>query len=176
MIPVEVKDVLMILSQTPQVIDDLVRHLDDRWLHAKEGPDTWTLHEVVAHLIFGEQTDWIPRIQIIMGEGDDKNFIPFDRSGHFSIAAGRTIESLLHQFAGLRKENLHILASMDITEDDLRKTGVHPAFGEVTLSQLLAAWVTHDMTHLAQLSRVIAKQYEEGVGPWRAYMRVLNEG
>ena len=163
-----------ILSRTPRVIEQLVSDLDDAWLHANEGPDTWTPHEVVAHLVFGEQTDWIPRMQIIMGEQNDNNFIPFDRSGHFSVAAGRTIESLLHQFSSLRHENLQILASMDIVEDDLRKTGVHPAFGEVTLSQLLAAWVVHDMTHISQISRVIAKQYEEAAGPWKAYMRILN--
>ena len=163
-----------ILSRTPRVIEQLVSDLDDAWLHANEGPDTWTPHEVVAHLVFGEQTDWIPRMQIIMGQQEDKNFTPFDRSGHFSVAAGRTIESLLHQFASLRHENLQILASMDIVEDDLRKTGVHPAFGEVTLAQLLAAWVVHDMTHISQISRVMAKQYEDAAGPWKAYMRILN--
>jgi DinB superfamily len=174
MISVNINDVIHILSHTPSVVRDLVANLDEDWLHANEGEGTWTPHEIIAHYIYGEQTDWIPRMQIILGDAEDKTFTPFDRNGHFPIAAGRSIESLLHQFEQLRKENIYILSSMDLTEDDLKKTGIHPAFGPVTLKQLLASWVVHDMTHIYQISRTIAKQYEIEVGPWKEYMGVLN--
>ncbi|MGK2864770.1 MAG: DinB family protein, partial [Chitinophagaceae bacterium] len=170
----EVTHVISIISRTPAVIRELVSGLDDEWLHINEGPDTWTPYEVIAHLIYGEQTDWIPRMRIILDETSDKKFTPFDRAGHFPIAAGRSIDSLLHQFEQLRLENILILVAADLTEDDLKKTGIHPAFGTVTLKQLLASWMVHDMTHISQISRVIAKQYEEEVGPWKAYMGVLS--
>ena len=174
MISVEIPTVVNILTRTPEVIKALVSDLDETWLHAREGEGTWSPHEVVAHLIFGEQTDWIPRMQMILSDKEDKHFLPFDRNGHFQIAAGRSIESLLHQFEELRKENIYILSAADLTIDDLRKTGIHPAFGPVTLGQLLSSWVVHDMTHIYQISRTIAKQYETEVGPWKEYMGVLN--
>ncbi|HEY3385331.1 MAG TPA: DinB family protein [Saprospiraceae bacterium] len=173
MIPVDIPSVISILTRTPATVRELVSGLDEHWLHAVEGPDTWTPHQVVAHLIYGEQTDWIPRMRIILDESSDKKFIPFDRTGHFPIAAGRSIDSLLHQFEQLRIENILILLAADLTEDDLRKEGIHPAFGPVTLGQLLASWVVHDMTHIYQISRIIAKQYEVEVGPWKEYMRIL---
>lgn len=173
MISVDLPTVISILSRTPEVIKALIIDLDETWLHANEGPDTWSPHEVVGHLIFGEQTDWIPRMQIILSDKEDKTFTPFDRNGHFQIAAGRTIETLLHQYAELRKENIHILLASEVTIDDLRKTGIHPAFGPVTLGQLLSSWVVHDMTHIYQISRTIAKQYEVEVGPWKEYMGIL---
>jgi hypothetical protein len=175
MIPFELSDFIGIISHTPQVVRNLVGGLNEEWLHAKEGSDTWSPHEVVAHLIFGEQTDWIPRMQIILYKSDEKDFTPFDRKGHVALASGRSIESLLLQFEQLRKENLYILSSANISEEDLLKTGIHPAFGNVTLKQLLAAWAVHDMTHIHQISRVIAKQYEVEVGPWKEYMGVLKD-
>ena len=174
MIRVNIVDVINILTRTPDVIKSLVIDLDETWLHANEGTDTWSPHQVVAHLIFGEQTDWIPRMQLILSDKEDKTFAPFDRSGHFHIASGRSIESLLHQFEELRKENIHILLAADLVEDDLRRTAVHPAFGTITLGQLLASWVVHDMTHIYQISRTIAKQYEVEVGPWKEYLGILN--
>jgi hypothetical protein len=174
MIPVDVTSVINIISRTPATIRELVANLEDNWLHANEGPDTWSPHEVVAHLIFCEQTDWIPRMRIIMDETSDKKFTHFDRAGHFPIAAGRSIDSLLHQFEQLRLENILILVAADLTEEDLRKEGIHPAFGPVTLGQLLASWVAHDMTHISQIARIIARQYEVEVGPWKAYLRILN--
>jgi hypothetical protein len=174
MIPVDITSVITILTRTPATIRELVANLEDIWLHANEGPGTWSPHEVVAHLIFCEQTDWVPRMRIILDDTSDKKFIPFDRTGHFPIAAGRSIDSLLHQFEQLRLENILILVAADLTEDDLKKEGIHPAFGPVTLGQLLASWVVHDMTHIYQITRTIAKQYEEEVGPWKAYMRILN--
>ena len=173
MIEVDLPTVISIISRTPDVIKALVSDLDEAWLHARESEDTWSPHEIVAHLIFGEQTDWIPRMQIILGDKEDKAFTPFDRNGHFSIATGRSIESLLYQFEKLRRENIDILNASDITIDDLRKTGIHPAFGQVTLGQLLSSWVVHDMTHIYQISRIIAKQYEVEVGPWKEYMGIL---
>ncbi len=174
MISVDIPTVISILTRTPDVIKGLVIDMDEAWLHANEGPDTWSPHQVVAHLIFCEQTDWIPRMQIILSDKEDKTFTPFDRSGHFQIAAGRSIESLLHQFEELRKENIHILLAANLIEDDLRKTAIHPAFGTITLGQLLASWVVHDMTHIYQISRTIAKQYEIEVGPWKEYLGILN--
>lgn len=174
MIQVDVSSVISILSHTSDVIKGLVAGLDETLLHARESEDSWSPHEIVAHLIFGEQTDWIPRMQIILSDKEDKSFVPFDRNGHFPIAAGRSIEALLHQFEELRKENIYILLAAELTEDDLRKTGIHPAFGPVTLGQLLSSWVVHDMTHIYQISRIIAKQYEVEVGPWKEYMGILN--
>ena len=174
MIPVDITSVITILTRTPATIRELVANLEDNWLYANEGPGTWSPHEVVAHLIFCEQTDWIPRMRIILDDASDKKFIPFDRAGHFAIAAGRSIDSLLHQFEQLRLENILILVAADLTEEDLRKEGIHPAFGPVTLGQLLASWVAHDMTHISQIARIIARQYEVEVGPWKAYMRILN--
>jgi DinB superfamily len=174
MIPVNIDDVIRILTRTPATVRELVSGLDDQWLHTVEAPGTWSPHEIIAHLIFGEQTDWIPRMRIILNEDGDKNFTPFDRNGHFAIASGRSIESLLDQFEQLRLENILILSAEGLTEDDLPKEGIHPAFGPVTLRQLLASWVVHDMTHIYQISRIIAMQYEEEAGPWKAYMRILN--
>ena len=174
MISVDLPTVINIISRTPDVIKGLVTGLDETWLHANEGEGTWSPHQVVAHLIYGEQTDWIPRMQIILSDKEDKTFTPFDRSGHFLLATGRSIESLLHQFEELRKENIHILLAANLIEDDLRRTAIHPAFGTVTLGQLLASWVVHDMTHIYQISRTIAKQYEVEVGPWKEYLGILN--
>ena len=171
---VQTDDVIRILSRTPSVVRELVSGLSDEWLHAVEEPGTWSPHEIVAHLIFGEQTDWIPRMRIILSEGGDKTFTPFDRDGHFAIASGRTVESLCDQFEQLRIENILILSAEALTESDLLKEGIHPAFGPVTLGQLLASWVTHDMTHIYQISRIIARQYEVEVGPWKEYMGILN--
>ena len=174
MIPVDVTSVISIISRTPAAIRELVSGLEDQWLHAREAPDTWSPHEIIAHLIYGEQTDWIPRMRVILSDAADKTFVPFDRAGHFTIAQGRTIESLLDQFEQLRIENKLILSAEGLTESDLLKEGIHPAFGPVTLGQLLSSWVVHDMTHIYQISRIIAKQYEIEVGPWKEYLGILN--
>lgn len=171
----EISDVVTIISKTPAVVKELVSGLNEEWLHATEGPDTWSAHDIIAHYIFGEQTDWIPRMQIILSDAVDKTFASFDRHGHFAVGKGRSIESLLNQFEQLRKENIQILFACAISSEDLDKTGIHPAFGTVTLRQLLAAWAVHDMTHIHQLSRVIATQYLVEVGPWKEYMGVLRD-
>ncbi len=155
------------------MIRELLTGMEDHWLHADEGSGTWSPHSIVGHLIFGEQTDWIPRIQIIMGDQENKNFIPFDRLDHIQVVQNRSIESLLLQFEQLRNENLMIFSAMEITMDDLKRTGIHPAFGPVTLGQLISSWAVHDMTHISQIVRVMAKQYIDEVGPWKEFMGVL---
>lgn len=173
MIPFQLDEAIRILSSTPPSLRALLSHLDDHWLYAHEGPETWSPHEIVAHLIYGEQTDWIPRMRIILGHQESKAFTPFDRSGHKPIATGRSMEALLTEFEHWRHENIQILSGANLQEEDFEKTGLHPSFGPVTLRQLLAAWVAHDMTHLYQIVRVMALQYKEEAGPWKAFMRIL---
>jgi len=168
----DLQQALPILERTPQVIETLLYGLDDEWTENNEGGDTWSPLEIVAHLIFGEKTDWIPRVQVILGTGD-KNFIPFDMEGHKKESKGKKMNRLLDEFKALRKDNLLLLNEMNITEEMLDLTGIHPILGTVTLRQLLAAWVVHDLTHIHQISRVMAKQYNEAVGPWKQFMGVL---
>jgi len=168
----DLQQALPILERTPQVIETLLYGLDDEWTENNEGGDTWSPLEIVAHLIFGEKTDWIPRVQVVLGTGD-KNFIPFDMEGHKKESKGKKMNRLLDEFKALRKDNLLLLNEMNITEEMLDLTGIHPILGTVTLRQLLAAWVVHDLTHIHQISRVMAKQYNEAVGPWKQFMGVL---
>src|SRR5436305_13962869 len=168
----DLQQALPILERTPQVVETLLYGLDDEWITSNEGGDTWSPFDIVAHLIYGEKTDWLPRVQLILGEGD-KNFIPFDMEGHIKDSKGKKINHLLDEFKILRKDNLLLLNEMNITEEMLDLTGIHPMLGTVTLRHLLASWVVHDLTHLHQLSRVMAKQYNEAVGPWNQFMGVL---
>ncbi|MFL5746575.1 MAG: DinB family protein [Niastella sp.] len=168
----EIQQAIPVLERTPQVLETLLYGLPDEWINSNEGGDTWTPVDIMAHLIFGEKTDWIPRTLIIMGEGS-KEFVPFDMEGHHAIKKGKTMSQLLDEFKVLRKENLALLKTMEITEETLDRTGIHPLLGTVTLRHLLAAWVVHDLTHIHQLSRVMAKQYYEAVGPWTQFMGVL---
>jgi hypothetical protein len=167
-----IENALPVLERTPQVMETLLYGLADEWIYSNEGGDSWTPIDIIAHLICGEKTDWIPRTLVIMGEGS-KEFVPFDMEGHHAIKKGKTMSQLLDEFKALRKENLAVLKTMDITEASLDRTGIHPILGTVTLRHLLAAWVVHDLTHIHQLSRVMAKQYEEAVGPWTQFMGVL---
>jgi hypothetical protein len=168
----DIEKALPVLERTPQVIESLLYGLPDEWINSNEGGDTWTPIDIIAHLIHGEKTDWIPRTQIILGEGN-KEFTPFDMEGHVKEKKGKTLPQLLDEFKVLRKENLAILKAVEISPEILDKTGVHLILGPVTLRQLLAAWVVHDLTHIHQLSRVMAKQYDEAVGPWKQFMGVL---
>jgi beta-phosphoglucomutase-like phosphatase (HAD superfamily) len=168
----EIDQALSVLERTPQVMETMLYGLADEWIYSNEGGDTWTPIDIVAHLIHGEKTDWIPRTQVILGEGS-KEFVPFDMEGHHAVKKGKTMSQLLDEFKVLRKENLALLKSMEITNESLDRTGIHPILGTVTLRHLLAAWVVHDLTHIHQLSRVMAKQYEEAVGPWIQFMGVL---
>ena len=168
----EIQKALQVLERTPHVIEALLYGLADEWVHSNEGGDTWTPFEIVAHLIHGEKTDWIPRTQVILGEGS-KEFVPFDMEGHIKEGKGKTMNQLLDEFKILRKENLTQLNTIDLTNGVLDRTGIHPMLGSVTLRHLLASWVVHDLTHIHQLSRVMAKQYDEAVGPWKQFMGVL---
>lgn len=167
---------VQILAQTPAVLSAMLANLDDDWVKNNEGGESWSPFDVLGHLIHGERTDWIARAQIILDDHrTDKRFAPFDRFAMFSESRGKSLPELLDTFAALRRQNLEQLQQMNITTDTLSKTGIHPAFGEVTLEQLLATWVVHDLGHIAQISRVMAKQYADAVGPWQAYLPTLHD-
>lgn len=161
-----------ILSRTPSVINSLLSDLSIDWLNANEGPDTWSPYLVLAHLVYGEKTDWPGRARIILKE-DDKRFTPFDRGAH--LGETKSVNDLLDEFRELRDNNLQGLLDYNLTEDMLDMQGIHPAFGNVTLKQLLAAWVVHDLGHIAQISRVMAKQYKDEAGPWIEYLPILTK-
>lgn len=165
---------LDLLARTPAVIDRLLRGLPVEWTSANEGSDTWSAIDVVGHLIFGEETDWVPRARIILAQGAHTSFQPFDRIAMFERFAGWPLARLLDRFAELRRENLELVRSWQLSDAQLDLTGLHPEFGSVTLRQLLATWVVHDLTHLAQIVRVLANRYRDDVGPWRAYLSVLD--
>jgi hypothetical protein len=164
---------MSLLARTPAALDSLLRDLPEIWTLRSEGEDTWSVFDVVGHLIHGERTDWMPRARIIMQFGETKTFKSFDRLGHVRESQGKSLPQLLDEFARLRSENLDELNALNLRQEDLKRCGRHPVFGAVTLSELLATWATHDLTHLHQISRVMACQYREAVGPWSAYLGVL---
>jgi uncharacterized damage-inducible protein DinB len=164
---------IAILERTPGVLRALLAGLPPDWTRENEGPETWSPFDVVGHLIDGEQTDWMGRARIILAQGENRRFQPFDRFRHLERNKGRKLEDLLDEFARLRTANLQALRAFQLSSKELALTGEHPSFGTVTLSQLLSTWVVHDLGHLAQISRVMAKQYGEAVGPWREYLPVL---
>lgn len=162
-----------ILERTPALLRTWLHGLSSEWTNADEGPETWSAFDVVGHLIHGEKTDWIPRMEIMLSDQADKKFTPFDRFAQKEISKGRNMEELLEEFAMLRKKNLEILRMKNLSNEELKKTGIHPEFGTVNLEQLLATWVAHDLGHLAQIARVMAKRYRSDAGPWVKYLRVL---
>ena len=162
-----------ILERTPAVLAAALDGLSDEWLHAREGPDTFSPFDVVGHLVHGERTDWIPRVRLILERGESVAFEPFDRFAMRRISAGRTIGELLDELATLRRSNLQVLAGCSLAPSDLDRRGRHPELGAVTLRQLLSTWVVHDLSHVAQVARVLAKQYSTEVGPWVAYHPIL---
>jgi len=164
-----------VLARTPGALQALLGGLQDSWTRGTEGPDSFSPFDVVGHLIDGEETDWIPRARIILARGPDPRFEPYDRFRHRTRNAGRTLGSLLAEFTQLRDANLDLLRSWHLTPAALDLTGIHPTFGRVTLRQLLAAWVVHDLGHVAQIARVMAKQYRDEVGPWVPFMPVLTD-
>jgi uncharacterized damage-inducible protein DinB len=164
---------LEILERTPGVLRALLKDLPESWARSNEGADTWSAYDVVGHLIHGEQTDWIPRAKIILTEGEAHPFEPFDRFAMFQESQGKPLNVLLDTFESERAGCLAFLRSFQLSTSDLKKTGIHPELGLVTLEQLLATWVVHDLSHLAQIAEVMARQYGEGVGPWRAYLPVV---
>jgi hypothetical protein len=167
-------EAVAILARTPATLDALLRGLPEGWIAANEGGETWSPFDVVGHLIHGEETDWVPRARIILEHGETRAFDKFDRFAQFSASEGRTLASLLDEFAALRRANLQALTALGITPGDLQRRGRHPELGVVTLGQLLATWVAHDLDHVMQISRVLARQYTDAVGPWRAYLRIIS--
>lgn len=173
MIEFSIPKSIAILERTPAVLRSLLLGLPEDWTMQNEGGETWSPYDIIGHYIHGEKTDWIPRMKIILGESGDKTFQPFDRFAQFNESRGKTLTQLLAEFAALRAQNLDILRSAAITEEMLEKTGIHPAFGTVTLRQLLATWVAHDLNHIGQIARVMAVQYKEQTGPWVEFLGIL---
>lgn len=168
------EEAIEILERTPKTLDCLLSGLSDGWLQCREGQGTWNPSEVVGHLIEGEKTNWVPRMEVILDGGENKAFPPFDRQAHLMEGTEKTIEQQLLEFQTLRKENISKLTSLVNTETSLDLTGLHPEFGEVKLRELLSTWVVHDLTHIAQIVRVMAERYRVDVGPWSAYLGILN--
>jgi hypothetical protein len=167
------QNTLSLLTRTPGTLNALLRDLPEPWTLRNEGENTWNAFDVVGHLIHAERTNWMPRVRMVLQSGEAETFAPFDRSGMVRETEGKSMEQLLDEFAHLRAENLDQLRALNLQGADLERHGRHPALGAVTLSELLATWVTHDLTHLHQISRVMAHQYREAVGPWSAYLGVL---
>lgn len=170
------QDTIALLGRTPTTLNALLRDLPEIWTLRNEGDKTWSPFQVVGHLIHGERTDWIPRARMILEFGETKPFVPFDRWGMEREIQGKTLAQLLDEFARARAQNLDELRALNLRREDLEKRGRHPELGAVTLSQLLATWVGHDLTHLHQISRVMAHQYRETVGPWTVYLGVMKCG
>ena len=162
-----------LLTRTPATLDAWLRGLPDAWIHAHEGGDTWSPFDVIGHLVHAERTNWIPRARMILEHGETRAFEDFDRLAQFADADTATLAGRLDAFAAARAESLRALADMHLTEADLDRRGLHPAFGAVTLRQLLATWVVHDLDHLTQIARVLATQYTDAIGPWREYLRIV---
>jgi hypothetical protein len=164
---------LQILERTPKVVEVLLKDLDKDWIINTEGGETWNPYTVLGHLVWADKTDWMPRIKVMVDGASDHRFPPFDRFGQFEDSKGKSIDDLINEFKDLRKQNIEDLKNIVCDESVFDRTGIHPEFGEVTLQQLLATWVVHDFTHLSQIVRVMAKQYKDAVGPWKAYLSVL---
>ena len=168
------QDTIALLTRTPATLNALLRDLPDAWTVQNEGENTWSPLVVVGHLISGERTDWMPRVKMILQFGETRTFEPFDRWGYTREVQGKSLPELLDQFGRLRGDNLAELQALNLSREDLDRRGRHPDFEAVTLSELLATWAVHDLTHLHQVSRVMAHQYRETVGPWRKYLGVLH--
>lgn len=169
----QLEQAVEILQRTPATLNTMLRNLPEEWLMHNEGPDTWSPFDIVGHLLHGEETNWIVRARHIIEEGESRPFDPFDRFGQFEKSRGKTIAELLDSFARLRESNLETLAGWNLTAADMQKRGSHPDLGTVTLGQLLATWTVHDLSHMAQICRVMCRQYTEAVGPWVAYLPIL---
>ena len=166
-------ETVAVLARTPATLDALLRGLPESWVRSNEGKDTWSAFDIVGHLIVGERTDWMARARVILESGEARPFDPFDRFAQSRESHNKSLEQLLDDFARLRGESLAALQALNLRHEDLTRRGRHPALGVVTLRQLLATWAVHDLTHVHQLSRVMAHQYRDAVGPWSAYLGVL---
>lgn len=171
----DLEDAIAALSRTPAALKAMLSGLPRNWVENNEGPETWSSYDVIGHLIYGERANWIPRAKFLLEHGETRSFEPFDRFAQFEESKGKTLETLLEEFTALRGRNLATLREMNFSAGDFEKTGLHPAFGKVTLKELLATWVAHDMDHIAQIARTIAKQYTTEVGPWQAYLSILHD-
>jgi len=172
-VQIDLSQTVALLSRTPATLNTLLRDLPEFWTHSDEGSGTWTAFDIVGHLIHAEHTDWIPRATMILQHGESQTFKPFNRAGQNEKSQSKSLPQLLDEFATVRAENLSELRALNLQPPDLDRRGRHPAFGPVTLGQLLATWAVHDLTHLHQLSRLMAHQYREAVGPWSVYLGVL---
>lgn len=166
-------EALPMLRATPTVLRAWLSALPQSWIAANEGPETWSPFDIVGHLIHGERTDWIPRVELLMSHGESRPFTPFDRFAQFQASRGKSLQELLETFAELRATNLAHLESLHLTPEDLDRRGRHPELGPVTLAQLLATWVAHDLNHVGQVARVMGRQYTSAVGPWVEYLPML---
>ncbi|RYY31123.1 MAG: DinB family protein [Chitinophagaceae bacterium] len=164
---------IQILQRTPVTLIQLLDGLPEDWTMNNEGGETWSAYDVIGHLIHGERTDWVERARLILSDNPEKKFKSFDRFAQFEESKGKSLSSLLQEFKEIRAKNIEKVIQLNISSEDLNKTGVHPAFGNVTLSQLLSCWVVHDLDHISQISRVMAKQYKDEVGPWIEYLKIL---
>ena len=171
----ELDKTIEILQRTPVVLSALLNGISEKWTSQNEGEDTWSPFDVVGHLIHCEQTNWIPRLDILLFEGENKTFAPVDMTAQFTNSKGKTMNELLHEFGAIRKLNIQRLTRFHIKESDFNKKAMHPKYGKVTLSELIATWAVHDLDHLAQISRVMAKQYKAEVGPWINYLKILRQ-
>ena len=169
----EIDKAIEVLSRTPRVVRQLVEGISDEWTRGDSEKDSWNPFDIVGHFIHGEKTDWIPRARIILAQGENLEFVPFDRFAQFEDSKEKSLVELLDLFAKLRDENLQSLAEMDLTEERLELKGMHPELGEVTLRQLLSTWVVHDLNHIRQIVTVMASNYVGNVGPWRDYLSIL---
>ena len=164
---------IALLARTPATLNALLRGLPDIWAHRNEGKDTWSAFDIVGHLIVGDRTDWMARARTILEHGEARPFDPFDRFAQMRESEGKSLEQLLDDFARVRSESLAALQALNLQSADLARRGTHPALGSVTLTEILATWKVHDLTHMHQLSRVMAYQYRDAVGPWSAFLGVL---
>ncbi|MDY7220701.1 DinB family protein [Halalkalibacterium halodurans] len=171
----QMNEAIQLLERTPKTLEVFLEGLSDSWHQCNEGHETWTVYEVVVHLIEAEKTNWIPRLRFILQEGEHKPFPAFDRFSHLNQSNAVPISERFKEFQQLRKENLNTLRSLVQSEADLERTGAHPAFGVVKVRELLSAWVVHDLTHIAQIVRSMAKRYDTDVGPWKEYLGILND-
>jgi hypothetical protein len=166
-------DTISLLTRTPAALDALLRDLPETWTSRNQGGDTWSVFDIVGHLIHAERVNCLPRVRMVLEFGETKAFDSFDRLGHIRESQGKSLGQLLDEFAALRSESLHELKRLNLQREDLERRGRHPALGVVTLSELLASWAAHDLTHLHQISRVMAYQYRDAVGPWSRFLGVL---
>lgn len=173
--PFDLAEATRVLAATPTTLRSLLAPFPDDWTRAHEGGTSWSPREVLAHLIHAERTDWMPRVAHLLAHGDGVPFAPFDREAHLASDPARPLASLLDEFAEVRHGSLEALAARRLSADDLSRPGLHPALGSVTLQQLIATWAVHDLDHIVQITRVLAVQYTDAVGPWRAYLRIVRD-